>query len=110
VRQEWAPEDVVACWTLVAEGNEDGTALLASLKRDPGAVGLDSLLTEINKLNAVRQLGLPDGLFADCSEKLVAAWRARREGLACCSSSWSSCSRTRAACRRDGRPKLHMPR
>ncbi|MFE2039077.1 hypothetical protein ACFXBB_38840 [Streptomyces scopuliridis] len=32
---------------LVAEGNEDGTALLASLKCDPGAVGLDSLLTEI---------------------------------------------------------------
>lgn len=43
---------------LVAEGNEDGTALLASLKRDPGAVGLDSLLTEITKLTAVRQLGL----------------------------------------------------
>ncbi|MFG2979566.1 hypothetical protein ACGFYY_42090 [Streptomyces sp. NPDC048331] len=50
---------------LVAEGNEDGTALLASL------------LTEITKLTAVRQLGLPEGLFADCSEKLVAAWRAR---------------------------------
>jgi hypothetical protein len=62
---------------LVAEGNEDGTALLASLKRDPGAVGLDSLLTEITKLTAVRQFGLPEGLFADCSEKLVAAWRAR---------------------------------
>ncbi|MFH9298931.1 Tn3 family transposase [Streptomyces sp. NPDC017520] len=62
---------------MVAEGNEDGTALLASLKRDPGAVGLDSLLTEIAKLTAVRQLGLAEGLFADCSEKLVAAWRAR---------------------------------
>jgi hypothetical protein len=62
---------------LVAEGNEDGTALLASLKRDPGAVGLDSLLTEITKLTDVRKLGLPEGLFADCSEKLVAAWWAR---------------------------------
>ncbi|WP_326594250.1 Tn3 family transposase [Streptomyces sp. NBC_01294] len=62
---------------LVAEGNDDGTALLASLKRDPGAVGLDSLLTEITKLNSVRKLGLPEGLFADCSEKLVAAWRSR---------------------------------
>ncbi len=60
--------------TLVAEGNEEGTALLASLKRDPGAVGLDSLLAEITKLTAVRRLGLPEGLFADCSEKLVAAW------------------------------------
>ncbi len=66
-------------WLLssVAEANVAGTALLAALKRDPGAVGLDSLLTEITKLNDVRRFGLPDGLFADCSEKLVAAWRAR---------------------------------
>jgi hypothetical protein len=63
--------------SLVAEDNETGTALLAALKRDPGAVGLDSLLTGITKLNDVRRLGLPEGLFADCSEKLVAAWRAR---------------------------------
>ncbi|MFI8186509.1 DUF4158 domain-containing protein [Actinacidiphila glaucinigra] len=63
--------------SLVAEDNEAGTALLAALKRDPGAVGLDSLLTEITKLNDVRKLGLPDRLFTDCSEKLVAAWRAR---------------------------------
>ncbi|MGW7260688.1 Tn3 family transposase [Streptomyces sp. NPDC054834] len=62
---------------LVTEDNDDGTALLAVLKRDPGAVGLDSLLTEITKLNDVRKLGLPEGLFADCSEKLLAAWRAR---------------------------------
>ncbi|MFE5539418.1 hypothetical protein ACFQ78_27210 [Streptomyces sp. NPDC056519] len=40
-------------------------------------MGLDSLLAEITKLNDVRRLGLPDGLFAYCSEKLVAAWRAR---------------------------------
>lgn len=59
--------------SLVAEDNETGTALLAALKRDPGAVGLDSLLTEITKLNDVRKLGLPDGLFADCSEKLAGA-------------------------------------
>ncbi|MFG3017550.1 DUF4158 domain-containing protein [Streptomyces sp. NPDC048254] len=54
--------------SLVAEDNEAGTALLAALKRDPGAVGLDSSLTEITKLNDVRKFGLPDGLFADCSE------------------------------------------
>ncbi|MET9387682.1 Tn3 family transposase [Streptomyces sp. NPDC002928] len=62
---------------LVAEDNEDGAGLLALLKCDPGAVGLDSLLTEITKLNDVRRLGLPEGLFADCSEKLLAAWRSR---------------------------------
>ncbi|MFC8221503.1 hypothetical protein ACFUTY_25450 [Streptomyces sp. NPDC057362] len=53
---------------LMAEGNEDGTALLASLKRDPGAVGLDSLLTEIAKLAAVRQLELRRGMLTGCSE------------------------------------------
>jgi hypothetical protein len=62
---------------LVTEDNEDGAALLAALKRDPGAVGLDALLTEITKVNDVHRLGLPEGLFADCSEKMVAAWRAR---------------------------------
>jgi hypothetical protein len=62
---------------LTWEEDVDAHALLAALKRDPGAVGLDSLLTEITKLNDVRKLGLPDGLFADCSEKLLAAWRAR---------------------------------
>ncbi|MEV0093756.1 hypothetical protein [Streptomyces sp. NPDC050738] len=40
-------------------------------------VGLDSLLIEIAKLIDVRKLGLPNGRFADCSEKLLAAWRAR---------------------------------
>ncbi|WP_200764672.1 hypothetical protein [Streptomyces malaysiensis] len=58
---------------LVAEGNEDGAALLALSKRDPGAGGLDSLLTEVRRA----QTRAPEGLFADCSEKLVAAWRAR---------------------------------
>jgi hypothetical protein len=37
---------------------------------------LDTLLREIDKLIAVRTLGLPAGLFADASEKLVEAWRA----------------------------------
>ena len=62
---------------LVSEGDEAGAALLTSLKRDPGAVSLESLLTEIAKLNDVRRLGLLDGLFTDCSEKLLAAWRAQ---------------------------------
>ncbi|MGW7824433.1 hypothetical protein ACWGLF_41605 [Streptomyces puniciscabiei] len=40
-------------------------------------MGLESLLAEITKLNSVRTFGLPEGLFADCSEKLLSAWRAR---------------------------------
>jgi DNA-binding cell septation regulator SpoVG len=38
---------------------------------------LNTVLEEIDKLERVIALGLPAGLFADCSEKLIAAWRAR---------------------------------
>ena len=48
--------------------------LLAELKADPGQVGLETLLREIDKLTAVRGHGLPAELFADASEKLVEAW------------------------------------
>lgn len=54
-----------------------GRVLLAELKADPGKVGLETLLREIDKLAAVRTLGLPADLFADASEKLIEAWRAR---------------------------------
>jgi hypothetical protein len=60
---------------LVSE--EAGRNLLAELKTDPGQVGLETLLREIDKLAAVRVIGLPTGLFSDASEKLVEAWRAR---------------------------------
>lgn len=62
-----------------AEGLEalvDG-GLLSELKADPGQVSLETLLREVDKLVAVRALGLAPGLFADCSERLVEAWRAR---------------------------------
>jgi len=36
-----------------------------------------TILEEIDKLERVRALGLPADLFADCSEKLLGAWRAR---------------------------------
>ncbi|ONM47892.1 MULTISPECIES: Tn3 family transposase [Nocardia] len=54
-----------------------GRNLLAELKSDPGKVSLETLLREIEKLTAVRSLKLPAELFADASEKLVDAWRAR---------------------------------
>jgi hypothetical protein len=43
---------------------EAGQNLLAELKSDPGQVGLETLLREIDKLAAVRVIGLPAGLFA----------------------------------------------
>lgn len=38
---------------------------------------METLLREVDKLAAVRALELPPDLFADASEKLVDAWRAR---------------------------------
>jgi TnpA family transposase len=54
-----------------------GRGFLVDLKADPGPLGLESLVNEIDKLAQVRALGLAAELFADTSEKLVAAWRAR---------------------------------
>jgi len=51
--------------------------VLADLKSDPGPLGLDTLLTEIGKLTTVRALGLTEAVFADTSDRIVAAWRAR---------------------------------
>jgi TnpA family transposase len=54
-----------------------GPGVFAELKADPGQLGLETLLKETDKLERVRALGLPAGVFSDVSEKLVAAWRAR---------------------------------
>lgn len=49
----------------------------ALLKTDPGAVGLDSFLTEIKKLKLIRTIGLPIDLFGEASQKLVKTYRQR---------------------------------
>jgi len=58
----------------LATASQDG--FLAELKSDPGRPGLNTILDEIAKLARVAELELPADLFADCSEKLIAAWRA----------------------------------
>lgn len=60
-----------------AEEGAASAGVLAELKSDPGRPSLNTVLEEIAKLERVLALGLPPGLFADCSEKLIAAWRAR---------------------------------
>ena len=50
---------------------------MSALKSDPGKVGLETLLVEVEKLVAVRSVGVSDDVFAQRSEKLVEAWRAR---------------------------------
>ena len=63
------------CARLAGLLEEDG--LLADLRGDPGRLGLETLVEEISKLEAVQGLGLPDELFDGTSDRLVAAWRAR---------------------------------
>ena len=57
--------------------SEADPGLLALIKASAGNVSLASMLTEISRLEAVRAIGLPDGLFADVAPKVVTAWRAR---------------------------------
>ncbi len=61
---------------LVAEG-DDADGVVAELKADPGRVGLETILAEIDKLTRLRRLGLPADLLDEASEKLVGTWRAR---------------------------------
>ena len=58
-----------------ADGGEPSA--LALIKSVPGNVSLESMLTEIGKLDAARAAGLPDGLFSGVAPRVVAAWRAR---------------------------------
>jgi TnpA family transposase len=67
---------------LAAAADDDDTgdgepSALSLIKSVPGNVSLESMLTEIGKLNAVRAVGLPDGVFAGVAPKVVAAWRVR---------------------------------
>ncbi|MGH3124568.1 MAG: DUF4158 domain-containing protein, partial [Streptosporangiaceae bacterium] len=47
--------------------------VLAGLKSDPGALGLDTLLAEIGKLTTARSLGLSEAVFAETSDRMVAS-------------------------------------
>ncbi len=74
--------DLIAAEAEVDEGgNEDGTpgseTALGLIKSMPGNVSLESMMTEISKLEAVRAVGLPAGLFAVVAPKVLDGWRAR---------------------------------
>ena len=49
----------------------------AFLKTDPGPVGLETFLTEIEKLKQIRSIGLPPDLFDEISPKLIKTYRHR---------------------------------
>jgi TnpA family transposase len=60
-----------------AAGDDEGSGVLALIKSAPGNVSLESMMTEIRKLEAVRSIGVPEGVFADVAPKVLAAWRTR---------------------------------
>ena len=64
---------------LVAVGDDaegvEATDVLSQVKANPGNVSLDSLLAEIDKLTAVRALGLLADLFADVTPAVVSGRR-----------------------------------
>ncbi|MGH9222474.1 MAG: DUF4158 domain-containing protein, partial [Acidimicrobiales bacterium] len=67
-------EELVA---VVDDELASGRGILAELKADPGQVSLESLLHEIDKLQQIRALRLPEQLFADATEPVINKWRAR---------------------------------
>ncbi|MCX4851287.1 DUF4158 domain-containing protein [Streptomyces sp. NBC_00893] len=71
------PDDLIAEDDASGDSAGGGGTFFTEPKADPGALGLDSLPAEVNKLQRVRALELSPGLFGDVSGKLVAAWRAR---------------------------------
>ena len=62
---------------VVSDDDDDGEDVLALIKAAPGNVSLDTMLTEIAKLEAIRAIGLPSDVFADVAPTVVAGWRAR---------------------------------
>ena len=61
----------------LAEPSDGWRGALAEIKAGPGQPSLKTLLAEVRRLQAVRVVGLPDGLFDEVPDAQLAAWRAR---------------------------------
>jgi TnpA family transposase len=74
---ESAPDPTGASNGEMAELPTSERSILQRLKHDPGRTSVDSVITEVAKLQQIRQLGLPPGLFADIAPKLLIAYQQR---------------------------------
>ena len=71
------PAVVARLEALIAVSDDDEDNVLALIKAAPGNVSLETMLVEISKLEAIRAIGLPAGLFTSIDARIIAGWRAR---------------------------------
>ena len=56
------------------DGEAEDPSLLRWIKTSAGDVSLKTMLDEVDKLEAIRAIALPAGLFTDVAPKVVAAF------------------------------------
>jgi hypothetical protein len=61
----------------VSDDDDEDESVLGLIKAAPGNVSLETMLVEISKLEAIRAIDLPTGLFTGIDARIVAGWRAR---------------------------------
>lgn len=54
-----------------------GTSILQQIRKDPGRVGLATMLEEMSKLRSIRDLQLPTNLFTGVTNKVLTVYRNR---------------------------------
>jgi TnpA family transposase len=74
---ESGPEPTRASNGSVAERPTSERSLLQRLKHDPGRTSVDSVVTEVAKLEQIRQLELPADLFVGIAPKLLLSYQQR---------------------------------
>jgi hypothetical protein len=67
----------IASATEADEGADWQSTSFSVLKTDPGRVSLKSVLRELEKLNQIETLALPDNLFAEIQPKILRQYRLR---------------------------------
>ena len=60
-----------------SEPSKQGRSLLQEMKADPGRAGLESVFEELEKLRLIRELELPQDLFAGVPPKVLQVYRQR---------------------------------
>lgn len=60
-----------------APSDNDQQTSFNELKADPGRIGVDTVLKEVNKLRTIRNLQLPNDLFKDIPPKVLKKYRQR---------------------------------